>query len=300
MNNQSSPNFTVCTPTFNRADFLGRVYNSLRRQDYQDFEWLIIDDGSTDNTGILVDSWIKEAAFPIRYIRQENKGKHVALNLALDNARGNFFLVIDSDDYFVDAALSTFCKYWQLIEGKESFFGIFANCMDPAHHLIGSEFPENVYDSDFIETFYRRKVRGDKCGFFVTAILRAYKFPVFDGENFLTEALVWNRIALKYQARFINDCLLVADYQPGGLSDRSVVLRMKNPLGAIAYYQEFLALPVSFSWKLRNLVNYIRFSLHGRISIGKQLAALKSFYLKLSFFFCWPLGFYFFYSDRHR
>ncbi|MFA6194135.1 MAG: glycosyltransferase family A protein [Patescibacteria group bacterium] len=300
MNNQSSYNFTVCTPTLNRANLLGRVYDSLKRQDYKDFEWLIVDDGSTDNTGVLAESWIKEAILPIRYIKQENKGKHAALNVGLDNARGRLFLVIDSDDYFVDNALSIFWKYWQSLADQASFSGVLANCMDPAHNIIGSEFPEDVYDSDFIEVFYRRKVRGDKCGFFVTDILRAYKFPVFPGENFLSEALVWNRLALKYKTRFINDRLLVADYQPGGLSDRSVVLRMKNPLGAIVYYQEFLDLPLAISWKLRNLVNYIRFSLHGRINIWKQARALKPAYLKFFFPFFLPLGLFFFYSDRRK
>lgn len=300
MNNQNIYNFTVCTPTLNRANLLGRVYDSLKKQDFRDFEWLIIDDGSTDNTAALVDFWIKESILAIRYIKQENKGKHVALNLALDNARGKFFLIIDSDDYFIDNALSTFFKHWQSIEPKESFSGVFANCLNPNRKLIGSKFPEDVYDSNFIETFYHKKVVGDKCGFFVTDILRAYRFPVFAGEKFLSEALVWNRLALKYQTRFINEGLVVADYQPDGLSGRSVKVRIDSPIGAATYYKEFLSLPVSFFWKLRNLINYVRFSRHGRINVRKQIINLKPFYLKLFFPFFLPLGWYLFYSDRHR
>ncbi|MDP2944403.1 MAG: glycosyltransferase family A protein, partial [bacterium] len=268
--------------------------------DFKDFEWLIIDDGSTDNTEILVDSWIRESILSIRYIKQENKGKHVALNLALDNARGRFFLIIDSDDYFAANALSTFLKHWQSIEHKELFSGVFANCLNPDHKLIGRRFPEDVYDSDFIETFYNQKVTGDKCGFFATAILRADRFPVFAGEKFLSEALVWNRLSLKYKTRFINEGLVVADYQPDGLSGRSVKVRMDSPMGAVTYYREFLLLPVALFWKLKNLINYVRFSLHGQIGIREQVAALKPFYLKLFFPFFLPLGWYFFYSDRHR
>ncbi len=299
MNNQSTYNFTVCTPTLNRANLLSRVYDSLKRQDFKDFEWLIIDDGSTDNTETLVNSWIEEKILPIRYFKQIHGGKHVALNLGLDNARGKLFLIIDSDDYFVDNALGTFFKHWQSIERKELFSGVLANCINPNNKLIGTKFPADIYDSNFIGTFYNQKVLGDKCGFFVTDILRAYRFPVFAGEDFLSEALIWNRLSLKYKTRFLNESLLVADYQSGGLSDRSVMLRIKNPQGAVSYYKEFLLLPVPISWKLRNLVNYIRFSLHGGLSIGEQIIALKPVYLKLFFLLCLPFGLYFFYSDRH-
>src|SRR2546423_7881993 len=104
----SSPLFTVFTPTYNRAHTLLRVYESLKKQTFDDFEWLIVDDGSTDDTPTLVKQWISDGILTIRYVFQENAGKHVCINVATKLARGRYIATIDSDDWYVPTALETF------------------------------------------------------------------------------------------------------------------------------------------------------------------------------------------------
>lgn len=292
--------FTICTTTFNRANLLQRLYNSLKMQDFSNFEWIIVNDGSTDNTENLVNSWIKESVLDIKYIKQVNSGKHVALNLAINRASGDLFLIVDSDDYLFNNTLSIFIKYWEAIKNNDNFSGVFANCVNTNNSIIGSKFIKDVRDSNFFDIFYCDKTVGDKCGFFRTDILKEFKFPVFGNEKFLPEALVWNRISLKYKTRFVNENLVVVDYQPDGLSKKNIEIRVANPIGTVIYYKEFLLLPIPVKWKVRNLINYIRFSLHGKISVKSQFINLKPTYLKFLFPVFLFIGLYFFYLDQHK
>lgn len=299
MNNIYSYKFTVFTATFNRGSLLVNVYESLKSQSFQDFEWLIVDDGSTDNTENLVSVWLEEKIIPIRYIKQLNQGKHVAINLGVQKAAGELFLMIDSDDYFVDNALEKFISYWEKIPaGKRiSFSGIMANCVDQQGLLIGTKFPKDIFDESFINTFYRFNIKGDKCGFFKTEILKEYPFPVIDKEKFLSEALVWNRISLKFKTRFINEELLIVDYQKDGLSGSSLKLRVKYPFGAVLYYKEFVSLPVGILWKIRNLINYLRFSFHSKKNIFEQILILDNLFFKLISIILLPVVYFIYRAD---
>lgn len=299
MNQKYLYKFTVFTPTFNRAHLLYYVYNSLKEQTFKNFEWIIVDDGSTDNTRDIVNQWIKEGIIDIKYFWQKNSGKHVAINFGAEKARGELFLIIDSDDSCADKSLEIFDLYWNRIglKERENISGIFTNCVDKKGNLIGSKFPKDFLVSSMVNVFYRDKVRGDKWGFFQTNILQEYKFPVFPGENFLTEAIVWNRIGLKYKTIFVNENLLLVNYQENGLSAGSLKLRIKNFRGATAYYKEFYNLPVPHILKIRNLINYIRFSLHGRIDFFNQLKDFN-FSGKLWIFVLYPFGSAFFLKDK--
>lgn len=278
MSNKHSYRFTVFTATFNRRNLLGGVYESLRRQTFKDFEWIIVDDGSTDDTEGLISAWIAEDVVPIRYVKQKNRGKHAAINIGVQMALGDFFLIVDSDDSCVDDALEKLIHYWDLIpaEQKSVFSGVMSNCANKQGILIGSNFPEDIFDASFIDTFYKIGIKGDKWGFFKTEVLRQFPFPIIENETFLTEALVWNRIALKFKTRFINESLLIVNYQRDGLSCSSLKLRTQFPKGATLYYKEFLYLPTGYFWKFRNLINYLRFSLHSKQNIIAQIHALDS------------------------
>lgn len=150
--------FTVFTPTYNRAHTLHRVFESLLAQTFQDFEWLIVDDGSSDATRDLVNSW--QAPFPIRYIYKENGGKHTAFNLAVQEARGEFFLTFDSDDRCVSHALQRFYEVWQGIEDKDAFSGVTALCMDEAGRVVGDEFVSELCDATYLQDKYIYKLKG--------------------------------------------------------------------------------------------------------------------------------------------
>ncbi len=261
--------FTVFTPTYNRAHILHRVYDSLKAQTYRDFEWLIVDDGSTDNTQLLVEQWQKEADFHIRYIYQENAGKHVACNRAVHKAKGELFLTFDSDDACVPKALERFKYHWDSIpeHKRDKFSAVTALCVDQEGKLVGNTFPFDITDSNSIEIHTKYHLVGDKWGFQRTAVLKEFPFPEIQGEKFITEGIVWNRLSIKYQTRYVNEKLKIIEYLPDGLTASSVKTRTKNPVGARLYYQEYIRLNVPLKSKIKNFINYARFSFHAEIGI---------------------------------
>ena len=143
---EGGPLFTVFTPTYNRAATLPRVYASLAAQTCRDFEWLVVDDGSTDGTAALVEGWRRAAPFPLRYLRQANAGKHVAHNRGVAAARGALFLTLDSDDACVPEALARFRHHWEAIPAaaRGGFSAVTALCVDPAGQLLGPPFPRDI------------------------------------------------------------------------------------------------------------------------------------------------------------
>src|SRR5260221_4826788 len=148
--------FTVFTPTFNRCSTLNRAYETLRLQTFRDFEWLIVDDGSTDGTRELVEKWRAISEFPIRYIYQENQGKPTAFNHGVREAQGELFLTLDSDDACVPQALERFKYHWDGISlaEKDKFSAVTVLCKDQDGRLVGEKFPRDVLDSDSIELFF--------------------------------------------------------------------------------------------------------------------------------------------------
>lgn len=203
--------FTVFTPTYNRAHTLHRVYQSLASQTWTDFEWLVIDDGSTDHTQSLIKSWQKEAGFTIRYLKQENQGKHIAFNRAVIDAQGEFFVPLDSDDACVSNALERFYLLWSEINAieQEKFSGICVNCQDQHGKIVGNFFPKNKMDSNSCEMVYRYRLKGEKWGFHKTAVLKQYPFPNVLNAHFVPESIVWHAIAKQYKIRFVNESLRI-------------------------------------------------------------------------------------------
>jgi len=265
--------FTVFTPTFNRVHTLHRVYEGLREQTFRDFEWLIIDDGSFDGTGELVDTWMRQANFPIRYFWQENGGKHRARNFAILKARGRFIFTWDSDDECVPNALERMKFHWDNIpEEKQPFFaGVAGLCVDKeSGAIIGTRFPHDVFDSDMFTIREKYRVRGDKCGFQRTDVMREFPFPEIVGETFITEAVVWYPIARKYKTRFFNEVLRICEYRADGLSAAGVRHLVESPQGKLLFFREYLLMPTRFLSKLKILLNYVRCGLHA----GETLTSL--------------------------
>jgi glycosyltransferase involved in cell wall biosynthesis len=262
--------FSVFTPTYNRAFLLPRVYQSLREQTLKDFEWIVVDDGSEDNTAETVHEYCANADFTIRYYRQTNSGKHVAINRAIEVADGQFLVILDDDDWLHPTALERMLAHWNSIPEQERghFVGVVGLFAHSDGTVVGKPFPYDKIDSNAVEirTIYR--AQGDKFGMHVTDILRQYPFPTNLGK-FVPEGLIWNRIAVSYRERYVNEVFAFKEYRPGGLSARSVVLRARNPDAACLYYKEFAELRglyVPHTWRFRAFVNYVRFGLHkGRL-----------------------------------
>jgi glycosyltransferase involved in cell wall biosynthesis len=286
--------FTVFTPTYNRYKVLERVYNSLTNQTCRDFEWLIVDDGSTDGTYGLVAQWQNEANFPIRYLYQDNSGKHVAWNLAVQKALGEFFLVFDSDDACIPTALERFIHYWSEIPDLERtrFAGVSARCMYFDGKPLVSSYPFTTIDSQHIEITHKYKLLDDKWYFFRTEVMKKFQFPVYVGETFLNEGVIYNRISKEYSIKYCNEVLKIIEYREDGLTRSMPSLRFKNPKGMRLYHQEYLNLDIPFPYnalKLRSLINYIRYSFHAKVSpshivAGTKFKTLTLFFLGLGYF----------------
>lgn len=216
--------FTVFTPTYNRAHTLPRLYASLGAQTFRDFEWVVVDDGSDDGTEALVAGWASDSAFPIRYLRQPNQGKHVAFNRGVREARGELLLSIDSDDELLPDALERFKLHWNAIPDRERarFSAVTGLCVDRQGQVVGTRFPSDPTDSDPLEIRFRHRVRGEKCGFHRTEVLRANPFPEPQGQRFVTESIVWDKIARSYRTRYVNEPMRIyhEDFDDSSLTTR--------------------------------------------------------------------------------
>ncbi|WP_169730631.1 glycosyltransferase family 2 protein [Calidithermus chliarophilus] len=273
------PFFTVFTATFNRAHLLPRVYESLRTQVDRDFEWVIVDDGSADNTRDLAEEWIRESDFTIRYHYQPNSGRHVAINRGVSLAKGYLFVSVDSDDWLAPNALHSIKKAWLSIPvtSREYFAGVVGLCASPSGAIVGTRFPQKILDSNAVEIRTKYYVKGDKFGANRVDVLKQYPFPENLG-RYVADALVWNRIARRYSLRFVDEVWAYVDYQPGGMSAKDVINRSTSPHAARLYYKEYVSLSpqlhVPAVERLKAYVNFVRFSLHANIPLKSQ--ALES------------------------
>lgn len=248
---------TVFTPTYNRAHLLPRLLESLVKQTYRDFEWIIVDDGSSDNTAEVVNDW--SADFPIRYYRKENGGKHTAINLGVKKSKGELFLILDSDDSLPKDSLEIIAKQNDACSTKKDCAGV---CGLMAHHngeRIGGGFPaEELYESSlYLE--YKLGVTSDLLEVFKTSVLKEFPFPEINGEKFCPEVLVWNRIAVKYKLYCFNKVVYYRDYLEGGLTDNIIKIRMESPVATCMTYSEMLAYSIPIIQKIKAAINYWRF-----------------------------------------
>ena len=224
---------TIFTPTYDRGYILGELYRSLTRQTDKRFEWLIIDDASKDDTETKVREWIdREDSFPIRYHKTVNGGKHRAINQGVRMARGKLFFIVDSDDRLTDDAVEKLFAWEQEIAGRDGFAGVTGN----KGKLGNGDLVGETFDGDFVDAtaLERRKynIVGDKAEAFYTDILKQYPFPEIEGEKFLTESVVWDRIAYDgYKIRWKNQVIYLCEYIEDGLTAQGRSIFAKNPKG---------------------------------------------------------------------
>ena len=232
---------TIFTPTFNRAYIIEQLYRSLQRQTCFEFEWLVVDDGSSDNTKELFNSWMKEEnAFPIRYYKQENGGKHRAINFAIPLAKGELFFIVDSDDYLTDNAVEIVLDQFRTlpVNSSRKYAGI-CDCKGYSlTQIMGTSFAGDYVDCTALER-EQHGITGDKAEVVLTDVMKQYPFPEFEGENFVTEAVVWDRMAADgFYFRFYNKIVYLCDYRDDGLTKQGMDLYFRNPKGWALYLRQ--------------------------------------------------------------
>ena len=238
-------NITVFTPTYNRAYIIENLYRSLQKQSCTDFEWLVVDDGSADNTWELFEAWQREEnAFPIHYVKQENGGKCRAINKGLELAQGELFFTVDSDDYLTDDALEKVAAWDAELPHKEQYCGFVGN-----RGTTPTETPNRLFEGGYLDgTALNRytvmedqdvQVNGERAFVFYTEVHRKYLYPEFPGEKFLTEAVTWDLMAYDgYKMRFYNDIIWIWEYKPDGLTRAGYKVFLDNPQGTALFFRE--------------------------------------------------------------
>ena len=252
------PRLTIFTAAYNRGHLIERMYRALQRQSNFDFEWLVVDDGSKDNTEKLFSIWLNEDnPFKIRYYKQENKGLITTLNRGLELAEGEYFSKIDSDDYVTDDYMENVIKWLDDIKGLDNIYavsglkikssgeplkGIYPNIPDNTGYIDATDLERSKYNLD-----------ADMSEAWRTEILRKYKFPLFEGEKFAPEQLTLYQIALDgYKIRWHKEPMCICEYQEGGLTLGANKLEKENPMGYAMMYNQKIELSESLKEKIYN------------------------------------------------
>lgn len=220
---------SVITPTYNRGQLLKRCYESLLRQTDRDFHWVIVDDGSTDGTKQIVETF---ADLPVEYIRKENGGKHTALNAAHPFLRGRYVLILDSDDYLTPTAVEQIRRGWARWEAQENVgMLVFLRGNEAGVPMCTGAAAGKPVD---ILRSKRHVFRGpDCCEVIRTELFLRYPFPVFAGENYVAECALWNRVARTHQCVYLNDVIYICEYLEDGLTGAGRRLRIRSPRGGM-------------------------------------------------------------------
>ncbi len=251
---------TIFTPTYNRAHLLPRLYRTLKQQTNSAFEWLIVDDESSDNTETVMRQFLEEKkSFPIRFFKQKHGGKHRAINLALKLAKGKYFFIVDSDDWLPNNAIELLIGWLQEIQGVPALCGVAGQKALADGKPVGNSFLGKEYvDASSLE---RKKlhIEGDKAEVFDTEVLRNHPFPEFDGEFFVTEAVCWNAIAADgYKLRWHQEPIYYCEYLEDGLS-KSGANDLRGHIANFQGYSYYIRQCLTIKNRLDSYRDYVDF-----------------------------------------
>ncbi len=258
---------TVFTPTYNRKKELENLYKSLVKQTDKDFEWLIVDDGSKDETEKFINKLIRENKINIRYVYKENGGKQSAYNVGLGETLGDVFVCIDSDDILDSKAVEVIKNDFKKLENDSCGYAYLQGYISDKNKIIGTDF-RGIKKAYYYDVYGKYNVTGDKLIVLKTKIAKEYSFPMIAGEKFVPEALVYNRIAKKYKLNLSSEILAYKDYLPGGYSDNYFNLVKRNPKGNTLYFKEKYDIEPT----LYNAYGYVLFSIYSKYSFSQILS----------------------------
>ena len=262
---------TVLTPTFNRGGSLNNLYQSLQKQTIKDFEWLLVDDGSTDDTKNIAEEMRKKAEFPMRYIYKENGGKHTALNVGVKQITSELAFIVDSDDTLVPDAIETILQYHKKYKERKDLCGYSFLRRFPDGNINGKPFEPDEKVGTYIECRINADdTQADKAEVFYTRCLKEFPFPEYRNEKFLGEDLVWIRMAMKYQMVHINRAIYVGNYLEDGLTKNRRKNNIRSPYGCMERAKEFMRPELKLKYRLKGAVQYL---VYGKFAGEKQLIA---------------------------
>lgn len=258
---------TILTPTYNRASYLPKLISSLQAQTVKDFDWLIIDDGSADDTQSYIEN-LSGIDFPISYYKKENGGKHTALNYAHKYIKGEYVLILDSDDYLVNNAVETIIEDWEKYEKIVSIGMLsYEKCHSDGRRVSEQASTDDYYIGNNISHIVNKSIGGDRCEVVRTKIFKEYIFPSFPNEKFVGEGWLWNNIALKYDTVYRNEAVYICEYLENGLTKNGIKNRMKSPFGMMEYCKSYFTKEVCWKVQFKEMLLYCVYGLNSSLSI---------------------------------
>ena len=281
------PIITVFTPAYNRAYTIHKTYESLKRQTNKNFKWLIIDDGSTDNTKELIEKWLQEKNdFEIIYIYQENQGMHGAHNTAYENIDTELNVCIDSDDYMPDDAIEKILSFWN-VNRNDKLAGIIALDAYESGEVIGSKFPDGLKETTLFEVNEKYKIPGDKKLIYRSELTTQYPYPIFEGEKYVSLAYKYAKLDSKYKLALMNEVVCNVEYMEDGSSLNMLKQYRRNPKGFAFIRIDNMKNPkASFKFKFKECIHYVSSSF-----ISKNKNYLKETPCKILTVLAIPVGY---------
>lgn len=264
---------TILTPTYNRRSLLEKLYRSLTKQSNKSFEWLIVDDGSTDYTEESVKEWQQKGAIKLRYIYKANGGKHTALNVGVNLINTELTFIVDSDDTLPEKAIEIILRYHEKYSGTEGLCGYSFLRFYPDGKVNESYFPQDEFISTYVDSRINAGIAGDKAEVFYTEVLRKYPFPVYEGERFVPEDLIWVQMSGPYKMVHINQCVYISEYLEGGLTRSGKRMKMKSPKAMTKRAEIYLNNDfINWKTKIKMILLYI---IYGHLAKYKNRVLMK-------------------------
>lgn len=281
---------SILTATYNRAHDLERLYTSLviNSNSNIEYEWLIMDDGSTDKTKLIIDNFIKQNIIKIEYHYQENQGKMSAINNLMKFVTGDVIIECDSDDYFVTGAFDIINKNIDKLLSDETVYALAFLKKNESGKIDGTEFIEDNHRSDMFSLYYKEKMTGEKILVYKTEIRKKYKHILEADEKFVTEFRMYNKIDADYDVICINEAIIIGDYKNDGYVKNKKRVFELAPLGFYEYFKEILKMNlkgIPFSKKMYIYKYYIMFAILSARS--DAIKNVKGSFNKIMIIFLW-------------
>lgn len=265
---------TVFTPLYNREKSIRDVYNSLMSQTNKAFEWLVVNDGSTDHSGEIMEDIIAhhDGSFPIQYFQKRNEGLNRTINKGLDWARGDLFFRVDSDDVALPNAVELIQKNYHMIQNNPQLCALVFRPLHFDGTPVGFHPYKDITISDFCTYRYMDGGTGDRSEVVKIEVFRKYKFPEFEGEKFCSEGVVWNRMSNKYKCVYFSDAI----YKKGFVDDSitsNIYLTLKRSCrgAALVYYEWMMHEIIPYKERLSLAVRYYRYAFFAKSNIIKGI-----------------------------
>jgi glycosyltransferase involved in cell wall biosynthesis len=307
MNDNAKPFFTIFTATFNRKHLLPRAYESIKTQTFRDFEWLVIDDGSTDGTEELIKQWQAKADFPIIYKWKPNGGKHTAFNEAIRIHRGALVTVLDSDDEMVPETLERYKFHWDslLHEQKEKVGCMMCLTNDQEGNIVGDRFPEDSKIVDLMKIYLASKIKGEKGGLVKSEVFKMYPYPEEVRNVYIPESVFQHKISKDWKTLCINEVLRIYWIDKREDHDGAKMLTKENYAGNQLLHIAYLNYSMRLFWNapkifFANSMYYIKLSFHLGEGITQQFKSIQTFSGRLLWLVSLPVGYIMYLKTRKK